>query len=756
MATSLVFRQPALVAGALVVLSATASVALPQDVPPPLALHRAAGPILVDGDLGDPGWQGAARIETFYEVTQGDDVAPPVRTLALVTFDDRFLYIGLRCYDPDPARIRAPFVGRDNIVGTDDNVAIFLDTRGDRRSAMEFRVNPRGQQTDAIFDDSTGNEDLSPDFFYDTAASITREGWLAEVRIPFSSLRYDRDKPQNWGLLIWRNYPRDYRYAIFSSPQPRGSNCQVCFAMPLEGLDGLPPGGHLVVAPYGTLTEEGEARNGPGSSFRNRPVGGTGGVDVKWTPSSGTALDGTVNPDFSQVESDVGQIAINKQFAIFYPEKRPFFLEGSDLLSTPIQAVYTRTITSPRWGARATGKLDSTAYTLLVTEDRGGGSVVVPGPTASSFAPQDFGSIVAIGRVRHEVGSSFAGVLLTDRENSASEGGGYNRVIGPDFQWRANEHEKVSGQILVSDTLTPNRPDLDPTWDGRRLRATAYFLQWQHNDYHWFWRIFQDQYGSDFRADDGFVSQVGFRRDKAVLGYNLYNAGIFSQLTFGPFCSYSTLTDGGILKRQCGLFVNPNGVHNLTGEVDLVPSEKNRVGGTVVDSQFVVYYDLSIDPGKVLSRVELSGFLGDYPDVANARPGKGGEVGLTGTVKPTPHLALDFNLDRQWLDVDEEMQRGRLFTADIARLKATYNFTTHSFLRVIGQFYKAAVDPELYTYPVPAEDRTFTGSALFAYTPNWQTVFYLGYGDSRALDERGALVPASRQLFLKVSYAFQG
>ena len=218
---------------------------------PPLELHRTSQAIAIDGNLDDPGWHGAARIEKFYETTRGDNVEPPVRTVALVTYDDRYFYIGLICDDPEPAKIRAPFVGRDGIIGTDDNVAVFLDTRGDRRAAMEFRVNPRGQQTDGIYDDGTGNEDLSPDFFYDTAARITPQGWQAEIRVPFSTLRYDRDKPLNWGITVWRNYPRAYRYAIYSNPMPRNSSCQVCHAMAIRGLEGLPVGGHTVVAPYG-------------------------------------------------------------------------------------------------------------------------------------------------------------------------------------------------------------------------------------------------------------------------------------------------------------------------------------------------------------------------------------------------------------------------------------------------------------------------------------------------------------------------
>src|SRR6185295_11755057 len=165
------------------------------------------------------------------------------------------------------------------------------------------------------------------------------------------------------------------------------------------------------------------AVGGPGTRLVGSGSEWDGGLDAKWNPNANTAIDAALNPDFSQVESDVAQISSNERFALFFPEKRPFFLEGLDLFSTPIQAVYTRTITSPRWGGRATGVLGGTRYTALVAEDRGGGSVILPGPQTSDLADQDFSSYAAVTRLRHDLGRSFVSLLLTDRE---VEDGGYN------------------------------------------------------------------------------------------------------------------------------------------------------------------------------------------------------------------------------------------------------------------------------------------------------------------------------------------
>ena len=719
-------------------------------VPPPLLLHRAPGPIVVDGDLSDPGWKAAAVIDTFFETVFGDNRAPEVETVAWVTYDDRYFYVAVRCDDPEPRKIRAPYVDRDNVIGTDDNVAIFLDTRNDRRSAQEFRVSPRGIQGDAMFNDANGNEDFSPDFYYSTAARITEAGWQAEVRIPLSSLRYPKADPQKWGIIVWRNYPREFRYAIYSSPQPRGSTCLVCRARELTGITGLSSSSHLVVAPYVSAQDVARADE-PGRPLRRGPTDKNVGLDVKWNPSASTALDATVNPDFSQVEADVAQIAVNNRFALFFPEKRPFFLEGVDLFDTPIQAVYTRTITSPGWGARTTGKLGSSSYTALLTRDRGGGSVILPGPTGSDFAPQDFSSVVGIARVRRDFGGSFVGLLYTGREN---EGAGHNRVFGPDAQWRPNDKETVAGQLLVSDTVTPRRVELTPQWDGRGLTSHALETSWNHSTRGIDWFTRYRDFGDGFRADQGFVPQVGYREGFLNAGYKFFPRGPLSFVR--PFLNAEQASDrlGGLLTRQAepGLFLF--GRHNLQAQLQVLFHRERTADRLLSTTRFT--YLAQVDPSRRFTRVGASGFLGQAVDLVNVRVGRGGSVTAFATVRPTDHLTLDANGAVSWLDVDREPgRRARLFTARVQRLKATYNFDARTFLRLIGQYVSTRRDPSLYLVSVPGHSAGFSGSALFSYRVNWQTALFLGYGDERALDEREQLARTERQLFVKLSYAFQ-
>jgi hypothetical protein len=716
-------------------------------------LPKTHEPIVIDGDVSDAGWHGALKITTFYETTPADNAVPPVNTVAYVTYDDRYFYVAVVCDDPHPDRIRAPYVDRDAVLGTDDNVAIFLDTLDDHRTAMEFRVNPRGIQGDALYNDATSTEDFSPDFFYDSSARITEHGWTAELRIPFATLRYQRADHHTFGIVIWRNYPRDFRYGIYSSKLPRGSNCLVCHELELTGLAGLPEGGHIVAAPYATAQQAARPQDDPQSGLASTGVRMSGGLDAKWTPRADTAVDATIRPDFSQIESDVGQLSVNTRFALFFPEKRPFFLEGVDLLQTPMTAVYTRSITSPEWGARTTGKIGSSAYTVLVSQDRGGGSVIVPGPVASTVAPEDFQSTVGIARVRQDFGKSFVGLLYTGRN---IEGGGGNHVAGPDFVWRPNDRDQVTGQLLVSDTRNPNRPDLTPAWRGERYVAGAARVSWQHTTEPHFLALTYSDIGSGFRAFDGFIPQVGIREGLLQAGYNFYPTGIFRFLRPTAIIDYAVDRSGVAVKRQTYPALVFQGTHDLSGEVDYFVAEQIRVGDRLLNRSYANFTVL-IDPSRRVSRVGLQGHLGQDVDVVNARQGVGGEIGPTATIRPLNHLGIELNSDVQWLSVPvgPAGQTAHLFTAEIERIKTSYYFTPKSFVRTIVQYEDVRRETSVYTTLVRPRDRSLSTSALFSYQVNWQTVLFAGYQDDRVDVPAGQLHPSGRQIFVKVSYALQ-
>jgi hypothetical protein len=725
-----------------------------------ISIKRAAGKIIVDGDLGDEGWRNATRVDKWYEVNPGDNTEPKVRNVGYLAYDDKFFYAAFEFEDPDIAAVRAPFADRDNIGnGYNDYGGIILDPRNSGRTATFFVATPRNIQYDAVTDDASG-EDSSPDFFWDSATRMTDHGWTLEIRVPFSSLRYRHADPQTWGILLYRNYPRDRHYQFFSAKLPRGGNCFICRSNVLAGLERLPSGGHLVVAPYVSATGFAHPRADLGSPLVSDPIKPHAGLDVKYTPNADNAIDLTVKPDFSQVESDTAQISVNERFALFFPEKRPFFLEGADLFQTPVQAVYTRTISSPDWGARLTGKEAGMRYTVLVAEDNGGGSVILPGPNGSDLATQDFGSTTFVARVKRDMGLSFVGMLFTDRESHGRGGtpdeapNGHNRVFGPDFQWRPSGSDFVTGQLLYSGSQTPVRPDLADEWTGRRLSGHAGSVQWGHNTKHLDWYSQYNDYGDGFRADNGFVPQVGYRQVSGGSGWTVRPKGFLSRERTFINVDYQADRSGAVISRQVvpgfGMDTKWDGFMQLRYIDEHVRAGERLIGR----KQFG--YVVQFSPSRRLSQLSLDGRTGQEIDFANARPGRGTSINLSGRFNPTQHLELALLQNQGWLSVDDDTGAGRrLFIARVSRIRSTYTFTARLFLRGIAQYVSTNRDPLLYLQSVREKSASFSGSLLLAYKLNWQSVMFVGYGDDRELSDASRLTPLDRQFFVKLSYALQ-
>ena len=706
-----------------------------------ISIRKLEGSIVLDGDLSDAGWTSAARVEEFFEYSRSDNAAPPVHTTAYLGYDDRYLYVAFQCDDPRPAAIRAPFVDRDQVLDDQDYVGIALDTQNERRSSVVFRVNPRGVQADLVRTDATETEDFAPDFFFESSAKMTTKGWVAEMRIPLSSLRFPAKDVQEWAVILVRNYPRDFRYVMASTRIPKGSNCYICHADTLAGLANLPRGGHITVAPYSTAARDEQFS---GTPLATQSLNSETGFDMKWSASPKLTLDATLNPDFSQIESDVPQVSVNSRVALSYPEKRTFFLEGVDLFSTPFNAVYTRSITAPAWGIRTTGMFGSTAYTVLAVEDRGGGSVVIPGRYGSSTVPQDFRSTVAIGRLLHAIGDSSAGLLISDREVN---GGGYNRVIGPDFVWMITKADKLRGQYLYSSTENPDRPDLSPLFDGSSATGHAARIVYARNTSHY--DIFSHviDYSPHFRNDNGYMPWADLRGTYFEYGQHLYPKRGFASY-IRPFfgIGYESAWRGG------GFGFYFEGKFGTSGWIEYHPAERDGVssGGWLGPYQFTEVH-LKAAPTRWLPAMTLDGSIGERGDYVNSRVGNGASYTFTASVRPTVHFEAAASFNQEWLDV----QGSRLYSANVNRVKGTYIFNERSLARVIVQKSNASRSTELYQSPVTPRDGDLSLSALYGYRLNWQTTAYIGYGDYRLLDDTNRLMPTSRSLFAKVSYAFQ-
>jgi hypothetical protein len=710
----------------------------------PITVTRITEPIRIDGQLDDPGWQNVPAIDGWYETNPGDNLPASVGCTAKLAYDHDYLYAAFDFGDPNPGAIRCPLGDHDELPGSTDYGGVILDSRNDGKTAQMFLANARGLQYDAITNDATG-EDNSPDFYWDTAGRVTDHGWQLEMRIPFASIRYVGSDPEQWAILLYRNRPRDFRYQYFSSRLPRDTNCFVCNGRALVGLQGLPSGTHWVVAPFATASQTAVPES-LGTSLHRDDPDFDAGVDLKWVPNPDIVLDAAINPDFSQIESDEGQITANERFAIFQEEKRPFFLEGKDLFATPISAVYTRTFTDPRWGARGTAGFESSKFTFLAGQDHGGGTVILPGPTGSDYADQDYESWVSMGRVRRDIGASTAGFLYTGRE---IDGGGSNRVLGPDFTWRPNDRSTLTGQFLYSFSHTPNRPDLASEWDGRELQGHGAEAWYSYSNGHFDWFGVYDDFSDDFRADNGFVSRVGFRGGRFDTGYTFWpQSGPVRRLRLFTQGDASNDRHDNELTRWIGPGFGLDATWNTFVRMEFNFDEVR--GDVNLHKRFYVVPTLQMRPGKIVNNINITGTFGDQVDYSTDEDATGGNVIAVLDLRPTDHLRLTTSYRRRWLDGDVGGGvEDRLFTAQIPRLRAVYSFNSRSWLRVIGEW------SETTSHDSPRVG-DFGGSAVFAYKLNWQTVLFLGYSDLRELDDRNEWQASERNGFFKVSYAFRG
>jgi hypothetical protein len=379
---------------------------------------------------------------------------------------------------------------------------------------------------------------------------------------------------------------------------------------------------------------------------------------------------------------------------------------------------------------------------------------VLPGPNDSSLANDDVGSTVFIGRAKKDMGLSFVGVLATDRE--ARSGDAHNRVGGPDFQWRPSGNDAVSGQLLFSDTKTPDRPDLADEWTGQSLSGHAGTLQWNHQQTHYDAYAMYKDIGDGFRADTGFVPQVGYRELNGSTGWTFRPTNFLTRLRTFVNLDRQADQSGALISRDVQPGFGMDSKWNGFLQFRYIDDQIRALDRVIPRKQ--VGFTAQFSPSRVFAFLETDGLTGQEIDFANGRPGTGTTINATATLNPTNHLNLALVQNQQWVNVEGPSGASeRLFVARVSRAKGTYTFTARLFLRGIAQYVSQTSDPSLYTVATPpaAKQGDFSGQALLAYKLNWQSVMFVGYGDDRELTDLNQLARLDRQFFVKFSYAFQ-
>ncbi|MEZ5331104.1 MAG: DUF5916 domain-containing protein [Thermoanaerobaculia bacterium] len=714
-----------------------------------MTIPRVTGAIEVDGALDEPAWQGAVSVPLPYEWFPADNEAPPVATDVLLAYDSERLYVGFKAHDPEPTAIRAHLMDRDEIdtFVQDDHILLQLDTFNDERRAFQFRVNPLGVQADAIFSQIEGVEDFSFDLIWASAGRITEDGYEVEIAIPFDQLRFPATGGElTWGLDLGRSYPRDVRHRIANTRRERDVNCLLCQAAKVSGFEDLEPGRNLVVTPTVTAHRTDELDSFPDGSLQDGDEELDPGVSVRWGVTPNLTFNGTINPDFSQVEADVAQLDVNESFALFFPEKRPFFLEGVDFFTTLIDAVFTRTVADPKWGGKLTGKIGHNAVGVFATQDEVN-NLLIPGVDRSRLTSLDDEVTGSVLRYRRDVGqSSTLGVLYTGREADDY----HNRVAGLDGFFRFSDTESLSFQYLRSDTLYPEAVAAEFDQPTDAFDDDALEILYSHEDRNWFaygrWRDF----GPRFRSDSGFVTRVDARRWALQFGRNWWpkQDRWWDRIQVQSRLVEADDHDGQRTDEIYEIYANVQGPWQSTFEIQWGRSGQ-FFDGILHEDLDSGYLFTTFQPTGAL-RFELFWEQGETLDFANNRPAD--QKFFNGIVesKIGRHVNLQLDYTYQHLDADA----GKLFTANLTQLRAVYNISTRMFVRGILQYTDITRDPSHFVDPVDPRIEQLFSQLLFSYQLNPETVLFLGYSDNGLGLEDVSLTRTDRTLFLKIGYAW--
>jgi len=707
-------------------------------------IHEIREEIKVDGRLDEGAWQQPATFELAYETRPAENGPAPVRTEVWIAYDVNNLYIAFRAHDPEPRKIRARLSDRDAAY-QDDFVGVALDTFNDERRAFEFFVNPLGVQMDLTQNEMTGEEDDSWDAIWDSAGRITGTGYTVEMRVPFSSLRFPRSADgMTWGIDAIRMYPRDHRYRIGLHPIERGNNCYLCQASKLVGFEGVEPARSIELDPTLTASLSGVRADFPDGEIENGDPDVQPGITARWGITPNLILSSAINPDFSQVEADAAQLDVNTQFALFYPEKRPFFLEGGDIFSTRFNAIYSRNIADPDWGAKLTGKMGKDAIGVIVAQDSRT-NFLIPSSQSSELASLDQENVSTIARYRRDLfGATTGGFYYTGREGD----GYHNRLFGGDILFRWKDTEAARIEVLGSQTRYPKAIADEYGQSTDQISDYALRAVYQHTSRNWMTYVLYRDVGKDFRADLGFVPQVDFREGAGALERAWYpDPGGWSQVRLGIEWDEYQDQRGQHLSRRVEAYAWADGPRESFVRLSVIDGDLFFDGELFDTDRIDLYGEVQALPSVYASLEVISGHQVDF---ANGR--QADQLRLDPSFRLNLGRHLRVNLDHSFEQL--EVEAGRLYTARLSQLRTTYQFNVRTFVRWIGQYLDVDRNPAAYDSEVDARSRQWFNQLLFSYKINPQTVLFLGYSDTFVGDQQVELTQANRTVFLKIGYAW--
>lgn len=754
---------------------ASANAASPIDLDKPIfSIPKTSAKIKIDGVIDEQVWQQAKVVQINNVTWPDENVESPVKTTAYVIEDGKTLYVAFKALDPNPSLIRANLTDRDKNWG-DDTVGIKLDTYNDHALAYQFFINPLGTQSDSIENELTKQESPAWDGIWDSAGKINDDGYTVEVAIPLRILNFDDQLDvQKWGMELLRFYPRDKRLRISNAYMSQDNNCWICQMPTVTGFKGAKQGNNLTLVPtfvsgYSETRDLDEEPREPWQGDSNTDVG----LDIKWGISPDVTLNATINPDFSQVEADSGQLNVNNTFALFTPEKRSFFLANQDYFSTPVNLIYTRNINDPDYGAKVAGKIGQHSFAAFAANDKTA-SFVLPGNLGSSRLEVEEETVNSALRYRYAVNNKLAfGTSATIRETDSY----HNYVTSFDSKYQPDENNTFNVQLMTSDTnfsqnlIDTYLADEDTDEQTERMKMVngndhALRVSYNHSNRDWFLRYNHFNVGENFRADLAFFNHTD--HIKNVLGGGYIWRGDkndwWSRMEVSGDTDMTTNQNGEVIERENEIHFNVNGPMQSFARLSFV--ERTRVGKRIDNTSLAIegntdefdeYMYRSWVEVKPASNVWLGQALraGKKLDFANNR--------LSDVVVWEPkfnwnlnsHMQTRLSYTRSYMSY----QDNEVYTANLIDFRVNYQFSIRSFLRFSLVNYDIHRNLDNYLADVRGdyneEYKSLSSQLLFSYKVNPQTLFFIGYSDGGYQDDDlSKLTKNNRSVFMKLSYAW--
>jgi hypothetical protein len=716
-----------------------------QTIDHPYKIPRASSPVRIDGVIDDQAWQNALVIPLPFEVQPAENAPAPVATTCLLVYSETHLLVAFRADDPEPAAIQAHLSDRDKFNPRgDDYVGVQVDTFNDQRRAYSFFSNALGVQADVIR--TRHSMDSSWDAIWDSAGRIDSSGYTVEIAIPFNQLRFQRlSGPQIWGLEIMRSYPRTVRRIFGAYARDRSNDCRLCQTIKIIGFEGLSPGHNIELAPTLTAARTEERPSFPEGALQEASSDVDVGLTGRWGITPNMTLSGTINPDFSQVEADSLQLDINEPFALIYPEKRPFFIEGADYFDTPVNVVHTRTMRDPRWGVKLTGKEGTSTIGAYVLHDELT-NLIFPGSQGSSATSLTEKNRSSVLRYKRDIGASYTiGALVTARQGDDYS----NTVYGLDGTFRLTETDSIRLQVLGSATRYPEEIAVEHGQPTGQLNDQVISFEYDHTARNAAWWLDYQDVGEDFRADLGFMPMVGYRKLRGGAAYTWIaeQDSVWSEIKIGSEHNQLVDQSGDLLNKSSSLWLSYSGALRSSLTFRGVRGQEEYRGNEFDLTSFRLNGVLW--PAGSLE-IALDARFGDRIDYANNRPGRRVHLNPYINYRFGKHLRLTLDHVFERMRVDD----GRLYTASITQGTFVYQLNRRAFFRAIVQNVDYQRNPDLYISQVDREQRHLFNQLLLSYKINPQTLLFVGYSDNSIGSQQYDLTQLNRTFFIKLGYAW--